>query len=170
MSEESRIELGRLVRPVGLRGEVKLLLTPDFWPEAMESQHLELEQDRRRRPVKILGHRAAGNCLVLKLDGVTNRDAAEALRGAELLLAGELDVEEPAEARPWQLIGLQVRLKSGEDLGEVIDLLPMPGQPLLQVKGEARVFEIPFVSPILCGIDWEEEIIEVDPPVGLLEL
>ncbi len=170
MSDESCIELGRFVRPVGLRGEVKLLLTPDFWPEAMESQRLELEQDRRRRPVKILGQRAAGNCLVLKLDGVTNRDAAEALRDAELLLVGELDVEEPAEARPWQLIGLQVRLKSGEDLGEVIDLLPMPGQPLLQVKGEARVFEIPFVSPILCGIDWEEEIIEVDPPIGLLEL
>jgi 16S rRNA processing protein RimM len=170
MTEESCIELGRLVRPVGLRGEVKLLLTPDFWPEAIGSERLELEQDQRRRPVKIVGHRAAGNCLVIKLEGVSNRDAAEALRDAELLLVGELDVDEPSEPRPWQLIGLRVLLKGGEDLGEVIDLLPMPGQPLLQVKGPTKVFEIPFVEPILCGVDWEDETIEVDPPVGLLEL
>ncbi len=170
MAAETCIELGRLVRSVGLRGEVKMLLTPDFWPEALASDRLELEQDRRRRPVKILGFRPKGNCLVLKLDGVASREAADALRDAELLLVGELDVEAPTEARPWQLIGLRVKLKGGEELGEVIDLLPMPGQPLLQVKGEARVFEIPFAPPILCGIDWEEEIIEVDPPVGLLEL
>lgn len=166
------IELGRLVRPVGIKGEVKLLLSPDFWPESLHSARLELALPAggERRPVKILKARPQGECLVLRLDGVDGRDAAEALREAVLILEGELDVEPPAEPRSWQLEGMRVVVKGGEELGRVVALLPMPGQPLLQVKGPTREYRIPFVEPILCGLDWAEETIEIDPPDGLLDL
>ncbi len=87
--EEPRIELGRLVRPVGLKGEIKLRPSFDFWPEALDSSRLELSLGDERRPVEIRSSRPAGDCLVLALDGVGDRDAAEAIRGGLLGLAGE---------------------------------------------------------------------------------
>lgn len=166
----ARIELGRLLRPVGIRGEVKLLPSPDFWPAALDSARLLLVSAAGERPVRVTGSRPAGECVVLRLAELEDRNGAEALRDAELWLAGEPDVELPEEPRAWQLAGMRVLLAAGGELGEVMDLAPRPGQALLQVKGGTKVYEIPFVPPILCGIDWEAGTITVDPPDGLLEL
>ncbi len=165
-----RIELGRLLRPVGIRGEVKLLPSPDFWPAALDSGRLLLVSAAQERPVQVTASRPVGECMVLKLAGLEDRNGAEALRDAELWLAGEPDVELPEEPRAWQLAGMRVLLAGGGELGAVVRLAPMPGQALLQVKGGAKVYDIPFVAPILCGIDWEAGTITIDPPDGLLEL
>ena len=165
-----RIELGRLVRPVGIKGEVKLLPSEDFWPEALTSSRLKLALAGEERDVKVLGSRPSGDCLVLRLEALADRNAAEALRDAELQLVGEPDVALPNVPRSWQVEGMEVRLAGGEALGRATALTPMPGQPLLQVKGETKDYAIPFVPPILCGIDWAEGVIEIDPPDGLLEL
>jgi 16S rRNA processing protein RimM len=166
----ARIELGRLLRPVGIHGEVKLLPSPDFWPAALGSGRLLVASAAGERPVRVTASRPVGECLVLKLAELEDREGAEALRDAELLLAGAPDVELPEAPRAWQLAGMRVLLAAGDELGEVLDLAPMPGQPLLQVKGGTKVYAIPFVPPILCGIDWEAGTITIDPPDGLLEL
>jgi len=165
-----RIELGRLLRPVGIRGELKLLPSPDFWPAALESAGLRLVGAAGELPVRVAASRPAGECLVLQLAELADRNAAEAWRDALLLLVGEPDVPLPEAPRSWQLAGMRVRQADGEELGEVLGLLPMPGQDLLQVKGRTKVYAIPFVPPILCGIDWEAGTITVAPPAGLLEL
>jgi 16S rRNA processing protein RimM len=165
-----RIELGRLLRPVGIRGEVKLLPSPDFWPAALDSGRLLLVSGAGERPVRVTASRPLGECLVLRLAGTEDRNGAEALRDAELWLAGEPDVELPEQPRAWQLTGMKVLLAAGSELGAVLGLEPKPGQALLQVKGGTKVYEIPFVAPILCGIDWEARTITIDPPDGLLEL
>ncbi len=169
-SEPARIELGRLLRPVGIRGEVKLLPSPDFWAAALDSERLHLVSAAGERPVRVTASRPVGECLVLKLAELEDRNGAEALRDAELWLLGEPDVELPEQPRTWQLAGMRVLLAAGGELGEVLHLAPMPGQALLQVKGATKVYEIPFVAPILCGIDWEAGTITIDPPDGLLEL
>jgi 16S rRNA processing protein RimM len=167
---EARIDLGRLLRPVGIRGEVKLLPSPDFWPAALDSGRLLLLSAAGERPVRVTASRPAGECVVLKLAELEDRNGAEALRDAELLLAGEPDVALPEEPLGWQLAGMRVLLAAGGELGEAMELAPKPGQALLQVKGGTKVYAIPFVPPILCGIDWEARTITVDPPAGLLEL
>ncbi len=167
MGEET-VTLGVFVRPVGLKGEVKFLPAPDFWIESLDSDKLELSVGARA--VEVLKSRPAGNCLVMRLSDVRDRDGAEALRDVALILKGELDVPPPDSPRPFQVRGMKVFDAEGSLIGEVSDLVAMPGQSLLQVKGSERAFEIPFVSPILRGIDWEAGRIEVDPPPGLLEL
>lgn len=168
---ETRIVLGRVLRPVGIKGELKLLPSPDFWPAALGSRRLRLAGAASERPVSVSESRPSGECLVIRLAELNDREAAEAQRDAELVLAGELDVAAPETPRAWQLEGMQVLLAAdGALLGSVVGLAPMPGQALLQVKGEMKVYTIPFVSPILCGIDWAARRITIDPPAGLLEL
>lgn len=168
---EPRIVLGRVLRPVGIKGELKLLPSPDFWPAALGSRRLRLAGAATERTVSVSESRPSGECLVIRLAELGDREAAEAARDAELVLAGELDVAAPEAPREWQLLGMQVLLATeGTVLGSVVGLAPMPGQPLLQVKGEMKVYAIPFVPPILCGIDWAARRITIDPPAGLLEL
>jgi 16S rRNA processing protein RimM len=109
--------------------------------------------------------------VVLRIEGIADVRDAEALRDAVLVLAGELDVDPPAGLRPFQVVGLRVRDAGGEDLGEVVDLLPMPAQDLLVVaRAGGRELNIPCVPPIVKAVHREEGWIEVDPPEGLLDL
>ena len=170
MTAAHRIELGRVLRPVGLRGEVKLLPAADCWPAALTSRHLRLEGAGGAEPVSVTASRPAGLCLVLRLAEIADRDAAEARRDAVLVLEGELDVPPPDEVRPFQVMGLRVVTAGGEALGEVTGLEPMPAQPLLTVRGGGKEYAIPWVEPILRGVDWEAGVITVDPPEGLLDL
>jgi 16S rRNA processing protein RimM len=167
LTDAPRIELGRVVRPVGLRGELKLKPSADYWFEALASEHLSLERAEASRPVRVEGSRPAGDCVVLRIAGLGSRDEAEAQRDALLILTGLDDVPPPEQLRPFQVVGMRVWHVNGTELGAVTDLLPMPAQPLLEVAGR---YLIPCVEPILRSLDLEAGRIEVDPPEGLLEL
>ena len=68
------------------------------------------------------------------------------------------------------LIGL--KMVEGEvELGVVVDVIEMPGQNLLEVKGEGgHVFHVPFAEKLIGDIDLDEGIIVVDLPEGLVDL
>jgi 16S rRNA processing protein RimM len=72
--------------------------------------------------------------------------------------------------RPFQVRGMRVVLPDGRPLGEVVDVLQMPAQDLLVVRGGGREHLIPNVAPIVRRVDTEARCVEVDPPDGLLDL
>jgi len=166
------IFLGTLVKPVGLKGEVKLRQSEDFWEEALDSAHLLLVQGKARRTVQVRSARVhSPGMQVLGLDGVESREGAEALVGAELLLEAEqLDVPEPSATRPFQLRGVQVFLPDGSLLGTIEEVLPMPAQDLFIVRDGEKEYKIPDTPAIVRQLDRERRIMRIDPIPGLLEL
>jgi len=167
-----RIDLGQVVKPVGLRGELKLRASADFWDAALASAHLGLATGAGERAVRVLGHRPHGAGIwVLRLEGVEDLDAAAALVGAALWIESDaIDVEPPSELRPFQVRGFRVLRRSGEPVGIVEDLLPMPAQPLLVVRDGGREHWIPWVPSIVIEFDSASGIVRIDPPEGLLDL
>lgn len=167
-----RIVLGELVKAIGLRGEIKLRESNDFWPEALGSGRLILVGKTGSRAVRIESERTHNPGMrVLQLQGIADRDAAESIVGAELVLeADELDVPEPPALRPFQLQGASVLLPDGSVLGSVADLLTMPAHDVLVVQGAEREYLIPVVPEIVKEVDLEAGRVRVDPPAGLLEL
>ena len=107
---------------------------------------------------------------VIFLEGVTDRNIAESLIRAILLV--QADVEElPKEADAWydhQLVGLKV-VRDDQELGEVVRVEHFPAQDLLVVKlGENEVL-VPFVKAIVPEVDIAAGKIVVTPPLGLFE-
>lgn len=105
---------------------------------------------------------------VLFLEGVDDRDAAEALVKAILLVEKPLD-ELPQEPDTWydhQLVGLEVRVDS-EKVGEVIRVDHLPAQDLLIVKTDKGEVMVPFVSVIVPEVNQEKGYLVVTPPEGL---
>lgn len=112
-----------------------------------------------------------GEYLVL-LEGVGDRDAAEALRGL-CVYADRADLLPPEEGEVFiaDLIGCEVRLQGGEPIGSVREVLAAGGSDLLVVDRPGRTEAlVPCVPEILMHVDLAARRIEIDPPEGLLDL
>jgi 16S rRNA processing protein RimM len=165
--------LGKIVKAVGLKGEVKLLPAPDFWLDALNADALDvLLDDAVLRTVRVARSRPKGETYILKLEGIDTIEAAEPLVGSSLALS--LDAlggsALPAEPLPCQFIGLDAVLKNGAPFGVVVDMLLGAAQDCLIIERAGERYLVPNVPAIVRRVSIEEGIIEIDPPEGLLDL
>lgn len=110
--------------------------------------------------------------LLVHFVGIESRNAAEALRNAELealIDPDDLPVEED-EYFDRQLIGLAAKDPAGGTIGRVADVIHLPAQDLLAVEltaGGERL--VPFVAQIVPTVDVVGGYLTIDAPAGLLE-
>lgn len=167
------VTLGSIVKTVGLKGELKLLPGPDFWPEALGVDVLDLvSRDGPRRQVHVDRSRTKGKTYIIKLSGIETIDEAEPLVGdsLEVKIDGLDESTSPGKILPFQLAGVEVRLCDGRVVGKVAEVLQGPVQDCLIVEnGEERLI-IPNVPEVVREIDLEDGFLVIDPPDGLLDL
>ncbi|MBO0854740.1 MAG: ribosome maturation factor RimM, partial [Nocardia sp.] len=111
--------------------------------------------------------------LLVRLDGIADRDAADALRGIIFLIDSE---DLPASADPdefydHELEGLRVRLTDGTEVGAVTEVLHSAAGELLSIRAasDGREILVPFVAAIVPTVSVAEGLIVIDPPDGLLD-
>ena len=183
MTIEGWLEIGKIVAPQGLSGELRVYPKSDFPERFVQPGQRWLLRPGETQPqlVELLaGRYLEGKGLyVVQIAGVEDRQQVEALRGSLLLV--------PQSDRPplgedeyhvLDLIGLEVFMQESDQfVGTVVDIIPA-GNDLLQVqlhesflsdKAQKKVL-IPFVKAIAPVVDLEAKRIEITPPVGLLEL
>jgi 16S rRNA processing protein RimM len=120
-------------------------------------------------PYRVEAARAYGGTLVLKLAGVDDPGAAEALRGWEVRVPGdEVPPLPPGEHWVARLCGLPVVDEIAGPLGRVEDVEETGGVDLLRVVGPRGEVHIPLAGAIVTSIG--EEGIRVRLPEGLLDL
>jgi len=166
------VVVGRIGRPHGVRGEVTVEVRTDD-PDLRFVPGAVLRTDPADRgPITIAGVHWHSGTLLLRLEGVDSREAAEAVRNTELLVdvADLPEIEDPDSFYDHQLVGLSARLPDGTVLGEIV-VVRHEAQDLLVVRrGEGSEVLIPFVSAIVPTVDLAGGFVVVDPPEGLLEL
>jgi 16S rRNA processing protein RimM len=188
--EENWLEIGTIVAPQGLEGELRVLSVSDF-PERFQKRGIrgiQGTQGGEIREITLLrGRELPGkNVYVIKLEGVENREQAQALRGYKLW-ANKL--EKPRlkadEYHVSELVNLEVyHHLTGEKIGVVVDIL-WAGNDILAVQLEANLASVkkkspssdsgaralvPFVKEIVPLVDLKAARIEIAPPPGLLEI
>jgi 16S rRNA processing protein RimM len=109
--------------------------------------------------------------VLLTLEGVADRNAAEALRSMEVCVRRE-DMPDPGEGELYlhDILGFTVRLEDGTPLGPFARFIETPGGEVWVVEHPDGEILLPGVDEVVVGIDVEAESITVDPPEGLLEL
>lgn len=161
------IVVGRVGRPHGLRGDVTIAVSTDD-PDGRFAPGAVLGSDRGR--LTVAARRRAGGLLLLRFEGVDDRDAAEALRGTLLTVSAETlpEVGDPDEFYDHQLIGLAVRDAAGRELGEVVEVWHPPAAPVLVVRRPDGSDEaVPFVRALVPTVDLAGGHLVVDPPDGM---
>jgi 16S rRNA processing protein RimM len=129
--------------------------------------------DHGERNYVVTAVRPHGNRLLLRLEGVDDRDAADALRGGLFVIDSEdlPPIDESDTYYDHQLEGLMVRTTGGRDIGRVAEVLHTAGGELLAVdRADAGELLVPFVTAIVTSVSLDNGIVEIDPPEGLLEL
>lgn len=166
--------VGRIAKAHGITGELVVEVRTDD-PDARFTAGKALRLKRPRgggeSTVIIESVRPHTGRLLVRLRGVADRDAAEAMRGS-LFVVDTADlppIEDPDEFYDHQLEGLVVRTVDGETVGTVIEVLHTPGGELLSIRSETDTeILVPFVLDIVPRVSLAEGVIEIDPPEGLL--
>jgi 16S rRNA processing protein RimM len=169
-AEPALILVGRIGRPQGIKGEVTVEVRTDD-PDDRFAPGRVLQTDVR--PLTVESSRWQGKYLVVAFQGVHDRNQAELLRDT-LLRIDTADLPPLAaedEYYDTQLVGLAAQRQDGTPLGEVTDVLHLPGGDVLVVlQPHGAEALIPFVKAIVPTVDLAAGHVVVDPPEGLLEL
>lgn len=153
--DEARLEIGRIARPHGIRGEVVVDPVTNR-PERFEPGAVHHGPDRTLVVERARSHKGRW---IVGYEGVADRDAAEALRGA-VLTAERLDTERELWAH--ELIGAQVVDASREPQGRVVSVEVNPAHDILVLDSGALV-------PVVFIRDFDGTTVVVDAPEGLFD-
>ncbi|OAR21651.1 ribosome maturation factor RimM [Mycobacterium leprae] len=170
------LTIGRVVKAHGIGGEVVVEIRTDDPASRFCPGNILRAKDFPRggpeRRYTVVYAREHGARLLVRLAGVSDRDAADALRGS-LFVIDSLDlppIDEPDTYYDHQLEGLQVRTMMGRDVGVVAEVLHTAAGELLAVRCDSGEVLVPFVGAIVKLVSLDDGIVEIDPPKGLLDL
>lgn len=167
-----QLVVARIGRAHGIKGEVTVEVRTDEPELRLAPGAVLLTDPASAGPLTIETGKVHSGRLILRFEGVRDRNAAEALRN--ILLIAEVDPEElPEDEEEYydhQLIDLDVVTKDGVEVGRITEVSHLPSQDLLIVeRPDGSEVMIPFVEEIVTEIDLTEQKAIIDPPPGLID-
>lgn len=159
---EDYVVMGRVAAPYAVKGWLKLHTFTEYLDGLLDYDVWYLGRNGAWREYRLLDGKVHGQYLLASLEGVADRDGAEALQGMEIAVLREEMPEAEDDEYYWdELIGLDVSNIQGEAMGRVTGLLETGANDVLQVQGE-RMRLIPFVDAYIHSVDLEHGRIVVD--------
>ncbi len=152
-----RLEIGRIGRPHGLRGDVMVTLTTNH-DERVAVGTTWWVGDRE---VTVKSARPHQGRHIVHLSGLDDRDAAAALTGARVF-ALPLDGAPDGEIWVHEVIGASVVDRAGRDHGRVVAVEANPAHDLLVLENGGLV-------PMVFVVEHVGDRVVIDPPDGLLD-
>ena len=160
-----RLLVGRIGRAHGINGEATIEVRTDE-PDTRFAVGARVQTDAHGE-LLIKSNRWHNGILLLGFENISDRNQIEKLR--DTLMYSDVDVDAPGEDADdyhvLQLIGCEAFLESGEKLGDVTDVINLPGQDLLAIAGTQGEVLIPFVRQLVPVVDIKNKRMTVIPPV-----
>ena len=190
-NSEEQVLIGKVGSPNGLRGEVRITLYQHDSTNLKEGKVLLLKHARNQKGnasadgdicAEVQRVRYQKDRPVVKLEGIDDRNAAEAIRGLEVYIqADSLEPLPEGEHYVRDIIGCRVidiaasdddgesEVAGGREIGVLRDVIQNTAQSILEVETtEGKTVLIPAVDEFMRRIDEEEGIIEVELIPGFI--
>jgi 16S rRNA processing protein RimM len=149
------LEVGRVGKVHGLRGEVVVTLTTDRTERVSVGAQLEANGT----PVEVAASRAHQDKFLVRFVGCDQREDAEWLRGAVLTAA---PLEDDGTLWVHELVGATVVELDGTERGVVAEVEANPASDLLVLDSEHLV-------PLTFLVSFADGVVTVDTPAGLFD-
>ena len=162
------VEVGYLLRPHGVRGELRVILhaPEEGFPESIESILL-VHPKHGHKASKVQSARKSKDAILMKLDAIADRDEAQRWKGAALL-ADPAHLPEPEQGyHLYELIGTNVTDAQGGLIGEITGFIDNSAHFLLKIKENDKEKLFPYVDAFVLGYDRESNTLRVQVPDGL---
>lgn len=167
--------MGRIVAPYGIFGWLKIQPDTETLDSLFDYPDWWLGRDDQWQKFEVEHAKVHGNTLLVKLNGVSDRDAAFKLKGKQVSVPREQLPEPDEDEYYWSdLIGLQVTNQQQMALGEVVDVFETGANDVLVVKQTAKQVSkqndaqgvrerlIPFIAQVVLEVDTAGKTMLVD--------
>jgi 16S rRNA processing protein RimM len=160
---DREVVLGRVSGLFGVKGWVKVYSYTEPRDSILRYRQWALLLQSGRHVMQVAEGRKQGNSIVVRFDGIDDRDAAaELLESSITVPRGQLPQTAPDEFYWTDLEGLQVVHSDGRVLGRVAYLLATGANDVLVVEGDEEIL-VPFVAGrVIKNVDMENGVINVD--------
>ena len=165
-ARRGRVCVGAVAGAHGVRGDVRIKSFTQR-PEDIAA-YGPLEDERGERIIALTLQGRARGLLIGSVDGIDDRDAAEALRGERLYVdrARLPEPEDDDEFYHADLLGLSAVDGAGNRCGEIAAILPAGDAAVLEVDpgGGGETILVPFTREHVPEIDIAAGLVVIDPP------
>lgn len=164
------LELGKIINTHGVRGELKI----DPWcDDPAFFQHFKTVYvgGPGENPRRVLGARPHGAFMLLTLEGITDKESADLLRGRVLFVDRKEAPLEEGRFFVAELIGCAVQdADTGEVYGTVKEVTNTGATDVWQVCSESgKTYYMPLIPGLLQDVDVEKELATVRPIPGIFD-
>jgi 16S rRNA processing protein RimM len=172
VSTENLLLIGKVIRPHGLNGLLRIVSYAGSGESFIHSGSVLLKpgqmETREFKVASIVPHAKA---FLLRLDGISSLNEAERYRGAEILIRKDTLRRESDEYFWFELIGLDVFLKSGRFIGVLKEIINTGSNDIYVVKAGDKETLIPALHGIVLQVDpGEKKMFIADNIDGLLDI
>lgn len=168
--QPSFIVVGRVTRPHGIRGELRVEPDTDF-PERLSTlREVTLQKNEASVNAAVVSIRPHGTAMLIKLEGIDTLDAASRWRGATVAIQRKHAA--PLEAGRhyvFDVLGLRVETEDGRVLGTVGEVVRTGSNDVYVVRGAGTEVLVPAISTVVLTIDVPAGRIIIRPMPGMLE-
>lgn len=167
---EELIKIGQITSPHGVKGEVRVFPLTDFPERFTTLRRAFLGPDARPVDIRCVG--TVKNLIILRVEGVDDRDQAEKLRLLYLQVPkSEVFALPPGHFYVVDLIGLAVVDPEGKPLGKLVNVeQSSPAHDIYVVEtAPGKRYLVPAVQQFVKEISLEKGQVVIQPIPGLLE-
>lgn len=170
-ADDTAVAVGEIVGAHALRGLLRFRPYQPPAPSLIDDLAVLLERRGQWREVRLTHVAPHGrNLLLLTLDDVSDRDAAEALRGTRVLVRkADLPPVDEDEFYHYELVGFAVVTVDGRELGAIADTMATGLNDVWIVRDGEREHLIPVIADVVRTIDRDARRVLIDPLPGLLD-
>jgi 16S rRNA processing protein RimM len=164
---EDLVVMGRVAAPYAVSGWLKIQPFTESVDSLLDYPLWHIGKNGQWRACQLLEGKVHGQTLLVSLQGIADRNIAEAMQGFEIAVS-RADLPPPDEDEYYwdQLTGLEVVNLQGESLGKVAGILETGAHEVLKIQAErdGKPFErlIPFVGALVQSVDLAGRRIVVD--------
>jgi len=164
LSDNELINVGEISGVFGVKGWIKVFSLTDPRENIISYSPWTLKKGNEVKQVKLVSGKRQGKSIVAQIEGLTDRNDAELLRGWKILIdKSQLPKTEEGVYYWTQLIGLFVETDQGISLGKVDSLLETGANDVLIVKDDKQERLIPFINgQVIKQVDLDDRKIIVD--------
>ena len=169
-TEGTRILVGRVVKPQGIKGQVKVLSSGEGAAAFPVGSTAYLKNSKgAEKSLTVESSRPQRQMTILAFREVQRVEEAEELVGCSLYVAPESLPTLSADEFYWyQLQGMEVKTEKGKFLGRVEEIVPTGSNDVFVVRKDHEECLIPATDEVVVHVDLEGKTMVVRPLEGLL--
>ena len=173
LAENGMVVMGRVVAPYGVYGWLKVAPDTEAIDGLFDYDTWWLGRGDDWREMTVETAKIHNDVILVKLEGIDDRDAAFACKGKQVAVPRDQFPEPEENEYYWtDLIGLRVKNLQGVDFGVITELFETGANDVMVVKrstdttdaAKERAQErlIPFIAAVVLEVDLEAKSMLVD--------